>query len=232
VSDVAAIIVAAGPGTRLGAALPKAFVELAGRPLVVHSLQALLGAPSVTSVVVVVAAAEVERARSIADRNGPWRCPVTVTAGGAERQDSVRNGLSAVGAADLIAIHDAARPFVSPQVVEAAIAAAERHGAAIVAAPATDTVKRVHADGWIESTPPRERIWLAQTPQVFRADLIRAAHADAAGSEATATDDAMLVERLGARVYVVPGNPENRKITTAEDLRWAEWLLARSPVAR
>jgi 2-C-methyl-D-erythritol 4-phosphate cytidylyltransferase len=158
VSDVAAIIVAAGPGTRLGAALPKAFVELAGRPLVVHSLQALLGAPSVTSVVVVVAAAEVERARSIADRNGPWRCPVTVTAGGAERQDSVRNGLSAVGAADLIAIHDAARPFVSPQVVEAAIAAAERHGAAIVAAPATDTVKRVHADGWIESTPPRERI--------------------------------------------------------------------------
>lgn len=230
-STAAAIVVAAGPGTRLGAALPKAFVELAGSPLVIRSLRALLGAPSVTSAVVVVPPGSVDAARALVEGHGPWRCPVTVIGGGAERQDSVRNGLAAVGAADLIAIHDAARPFVRADVVEAVIAAAERHGAAIVAAPATDTVKHVHRDGWIESTPPRERTWLAQTPQVFRAELIRAAHAQAGDRHAPATDDAMLVEQLGTRVYVVPGNVENRKITTPEDLRWAEWLLTHPPSA-
>jgi 2-C-methyl-D-erythritol 4-phosphate cytidylyltransferase len=231
VSTAAAIIVAAGPGTRLGADRPKAFVELGGRPLFIHALRALVRAPSVGAAVVVAPAAEVARARELVERHGPWRCPVTIAAGGAERQDSVRNGLDAVGAAEVIAIHDAARPFVSLEVVEAVITAALRHGAAIVAAPATDTVKQVHAEGWIEATPPREHMWLAQTPQAFRADLIRAAHAGA-GSSPAATDDAVLVERLGARVHVVPGNPENRKITTAEDLRWAEWLLARSPAFR
>jgi 2-C-methyl-D-erythritol 4-phosphate cytidylyltransferase len=232
VSTVAAILVAAGPGTRLGAQEPKAFVELFGIPLFVRALRALLGAPSVASVVVVVPRAAVERGRALVERFGPWRAPVDVVAGGAERQDSVRNGLAAAGRAELIAIHDAARPLVRPDVVEAAIAAAERHGAAIVATPATDTVKRVHPDGWIESTSPRQHIWLAQTPQVFRADLIRAAHAQAAAASSPATDDAVLVEQLGARVYVVPGNPENRKITTPEDLRWAEWMLAQGPSSR
>jgi 2-C-methyl-D-erythritol 4-phosphate cytidylyltransferase len=225
--NTAAVIVAAGPGRRLGAGVPKAFVELAGTPLVVHSLRALLNAPSIDSAVVVVSPTCVENARQVLDRHGPWRCSPTVTAGGAERRDSVRSGLSAVGSAELIAIHDAARPFVSPDAVEAAIAAAARHGAAIVGAPATDTVKQVHPDGWIELTPPRQRLWLAQTPQVFRAALIRAAHAQTSVSN-DATDDAMLVEQLGARVYVVPGNPENRKITTPEDLQWAEWVLAQS----
>ena len=115
---------------------------------------------------------------------------------------------------------------MSPKVVSLVVAAAIRHGAAIAAAPATDTVKQVHPEGWIESTPPRERMWLAQTPQVFRADVIRAAHVQAASGVTPATDDAMLVERLGARVHVVRANPENRKITTAEDLRWAQWRLA------
>jgi 2-C-methyl-D-erythritol 4-phosphate cytidylyltransferase len=202
--------------------------------LLVHSLRALLAAPAVSSVIAVVPPAEMESARALLDRHGPWRCPVNLVAGGPERQDSVRNGLAAApGSAQLIAIHDAARPLVSAAVVQAAIAAAEQYGAAIVAAPATDTVKQLHPEGWIESTPPRERIWMAQTPQVFRADLIRAAHAAAAGATPTATDDAVLVERLGARVYVVPGNPENRKITSAADLRWAEELLrARPPAAR
>lgn len=229
--NAAAIIVAAGPGSRLGAPLPKAFVELGGIPLVVHSLRALVRAPSISAVVVVAPPDEMARARALIERHGPWHCPVDVTAGGAERQDSVRNGLAAVAAAEIIAIHDAARPFVSPEVVESAIAAAAQHGAAIVAVPATDTVKQVHADGWIEATPPRQHMWLAQTPQVFRAELIRRAHAQSAASS-TATDDSVLVEQLGARVYVVPGNPENRKITTAEDLRWAEWLLAHSPASR
>jgi 2-C-methyl-D-erythritol 4-phosphate cytidylyltransferase len=229
VSSAAAIIVAAGPGSRLGAGPPKAFVELAGIPLVVRALRAVLDAPSIASATVVAPPAAVAPARNLIDMHGPWRCPVAVVPGGAERQDSVRNGLAAIAAAELIAIHDAARPFVSRDAIEAVIAAAARHGAAIVAVPATDTLKQVHAEGWIEATPPRERMWLAQTPQAFRADLIRAAHARAADASAVATDDASLVERLGARVYVVPGNAENRKITTREDLRWAEWWLAQSP---
>jgi 2-C-methyl-D-erythritol 4-phosphate cytidylyltransferase len=231
VSTAAAIIVAAGPGTRLGADRPKAFVELGGRPLFIHALRGLVRAPSVGAAVVVAPASEMAHARELVERHGPWRCPVTIAAGGAERQDSVRNGLDAVGAAEVIAIHDAARPFVSFEVVEAVITAARRYGGAIVAAPATDTVKQVHAEGWIEATPPRQRMWLAQTPQVFRADLIRRAHAQSAPSSA-ATDDAVLVEQLGARVYVVAGNAENRKITTADDLRWAESLLAQPPASR
>jgi 2-C-methyl-D-erythritol 4-phosphate cytidylyltransferase len=219
-----AIVVAGGPGTRLGAKGPKGFVQLAGQPLVVRSLRAMLASPAVDRAVVVVPAGLLARARTLLEPfNDPQR-PFTVVEGGAERQDSVRNGLAAAGDADLIAIHDAARPFVSRAVVEAVIAAARRHGAAIVATPATDTLKQVHPDGWIEATPPRERLWLAQTPQVFRADLLRAAHAQATGSGAT--DDAALVEAIGQRIFVVRGNPENHKITTPEDLRWAEWLLA------
>ena len=225
-TSAAAVIVAAGPGTRLGAGVPKAFVELAGTPLVVHSLRAILNVPSIESAVVVVSPTCLEEARQLLDHHGPWRCEPTLAPGGPERHDSVRNGLAVAGSAELIAIHDAARPFVSREAVEAAVAAAARHGAAIVAAPAIDTVKHVHPDGWIEATLPRRHLWLAQTPQVFRADLIRAAHTQTP-LPADATDDAMLVERLGTRVYVVPGNAENRKITTPEDLRWAEWVLAR-----
>jgi 2-C-methyl-D-erythritol 4-phosphate cytidylyltransferase len=231
VSNAGAIIVAAGPGSRLGAALPKAFVEIGGTPMLVHSLRALVRAPSIAAAVVVAPPQEMSRAQALLERYGPWRCPVDVVAGGAERQDSVRNGLAALDGTAIIVIHDAARPFVSPDVVEAAIAAAAQHGAAIVAVPATDTVKQVHAEGWIEATPPRQRMWLAQTPQVFRADLIRRAHAQSAASSA-ATDDAVLVEQLGVRVYVVAGNAENRKITTADDLRWAESLLAQPPASR
>jgi 2-C-methyl-D-erythritol 4-phosphate cytidylyltransferase len=230
VTIAAAILVAAGPGTRLGAGVPKAFVDLCGAPIVAHSLRALTRASCIASAVVVVPGGSIDDARAALAPHIPTGFPVAIVAGGAERQDSVRNGLAAVDSVDVIAIHDAARPFVSPGVVDDAIAAAARHGAAIVAVPATDTVKRVHPDGWIESTPPRQHIWLAQTPQAFRADLIRSAHAAAAQGDAT--DDAMLVERLGVRVYVVRGNAENRKITTPEDLQWAEWLLSRSAAPR
>lgn len=230
--NTAAVIVAAGPGSRLGAGLPKAFIDLGGIPLVIRSLRAVLSAPAIMSAVIVAPPSEVDRTRRLLDVHGPWRCPVALTPGGAERQDSVRNGLAAVGPAELIAIHDAARPFISRDSIEAAIAAAAQHGAAIVATPATDTLKQVHPEGWIEATPPRERMWVAQTPQIFRADLIRAAHTQPESRHGAATDDAVLVERLGARVYVVRGNPENRKITTPEDLRWAEWWLAQSPGSR
>lgn len=224
---VAAIIVAAGPGSRLGAGMPKAFVAVAGAPLVVHSLRAILAAPSVASVVLVVPRDQLHRAEAALQAYGPWRCSVRVIAGGAERQDSVRHGLAAVTGFEIIAIHDGARPFIDRASIEEAVQVAARQGAAVVAAPATDTVKQVGSDRRIEQTLPRDRVWLAQTPQVFHAELIRRAHAAAAAGSATATDDAMLVEQLGAPVYVVAGNPENRKITTPADLRWAESVLAR-----
>jgi 2-C-methyl-D-erythritol 4-phosphate cytidylyltransferase len=225
--QITAILVAAGPGTRLGAGKPKAFIDLAGVPLMVHSLRLLGAAEAITAVVIVVPPGEQGRAEALVSEHGPWRTPFRFVAGGAERQDSVRAGLSAADpAAAWVAIHDAARPFASPPLVARVIEAARRHGAAIPALGATDTVKLVRADGSVETTLPRERIRLAQTPQVFRADLIREAHAQAMSGEQTATDDAALVERLGARVQVVDGEPANRKITTAEDLRWAEWWVA------
>jgi len=228
--SVAAIIVAAGPGTRLGAGMPKGFVHLGGVPLFVRSLRAMLAVPAIEQAVVVAPADALAQATELLAGSGPYRLQPRVVAGGAERQDSVRNGLAALFDADLVAIHDAARPFVTRDAVEAAIAAAGTHGAAIVAMPATDTVKLVGADRCIESTPPRTGVWLAQTPQVFRTDLIRAAHAQRAGD--AATDDAALVERLGHRVHVVVGTADNRKITTPDDLAWAEWYLTRSAAPR
>lgn len=225
--SVTAIVVAAGPGARLGLGQPKALVDLAGVPLFVRALSAV-AVPAVSAAVVVAPPGGIDRVEALLQRGPTFSCRVRVVEGGAERQDSVRRGL-AVTDSELVAIHDAARPFVTRAVVEAVIATAARHGAAIVAVPATDTVKHVHPDGWIESTPSRDRLWLAQTPQVFRTDLIRRAHA---GAGESATDDAMLVEGLGTRVYIVRGNPENRKITTPDDLRWAAWLVEHSAAFR
>ncbi|MBX3026230.1 2-C-methyl-D-erythritol 4-phosphate cytidylyltransferase [bacterium] len=229
--SVAAIVVAAGSGSRLGAGLPKAFVTVGGVPLVVRSLRALLAVPAVDEAIVVAPPDDLPETHALLNAHGPFRRRIEVVAGGVERQDSVRHGLAAVTRAELVAIHDAARPFVAPATVAAAIAAAHADGAAIVALPAVDTVKIVDARGFIESTPPRGRTWLAQTPQVFRTDLIRAAHRQPSDG-GPATDDAALVERLGHRVRVVAGSPDNRKITTPEDRAWAEWYLARPATPR
>lgn len=223
--SIAAILVAAGPGTRLGRGRPKAFVELRGAPLLVHSLRALLAEPAIDLAVAVIPAGAEATTEELLARFGPWRCPVRVVAGGAERQDSVRCGLACIGDAALVAVHDAARPFVSAEALRAAIRAAEEFGAALLAVPAADTIKEVSEDGWVRSTPERDRLWLAQTPQVFRTALLREAHQRAAAEGRRATDDAMLVEQAGVRVRVVRGNVENRKITTPDDLHWAEWKL-------
>jgi 2-C-methyl-D-erythritol 4-phosphate cytidylyltransferase len=218
------LLAAAGPGTRLGATRPKAFVPLQGVPLFIHCLRSLLAAPCISDAIVVIPSGEEAGAEKWLEKHGPWRCPVRLVRGGAERQDSVRKGLEKVDT-DLVAVHDAARPFIDAAVVEAAVMAAAEHGACVVATPATDTLKRVAPDGWIVTTIPRQDVWLAQTPQVFHTEILREAHAAADKGNLTETDDSALVERLGYRVHVVRGNPENRKITTAEDLRWAEWLL-------
>ena len=207
----ATIVVAAGSGERLGAARPKAFVVLAGRPMLEWSLEAIaaagLPAPTVA----------VPDGETVAGG----------VPGGATRSESVRNALAVVGSRfDAILVHDAARPLVTPELFRSALAALEDADAAVVAAPVTDTVKEAGPDRVVERTLDRSRLWAIQTPQAFRREALQAALDVPADELAQATDDAQLVERAGGRVVVVPSTPENFKITTAFDLRVAELLLS------
>jgi 2-C-methyl-D-erythritol 4-phosphate cytidylyltransferase len=202
--------------------VPKAFVSLAGRPLFTWSLEALRRCAEVDAIVVV---GPVATARELLAASGQRADKVVAfVEGGRERQHSVARGLAALPPeCDLVAVHDAARALLSPEVAARAIQGARTQGAAIVAVPLADTPKVV-AEGRIVATPPREGLWLAQTPQAFRRDWLEAAHAAA---PAAATDDAALVEALGHTVHVVPGDTLNFKVTTPADLELAErWLAA------
>ena len=209
----------AGSGTRLGASVPKAFVPLGGKPMWRHAAETFASIDSCRAVVLVAPADRVDELR----RAMP---AARVVAGGARRQDSVRLGLVAIPAgADVVAIHDAARPFVTRELILAVVLQAFIAGAAASAAPARDTIKRVK-DGLIVETLDRSALWLAQTPQCFRIDLIRTAHAAAEKDGWDVTDDCALLERLGHAVAVVRGDAWNFKITEPEDLDAAEAFLA------
>ena len=217
-ASVTAVIAAAGSGERLGAGGPKAFVPLAGRPLVEWSIAALRAAAGVYSIVVACPPGHVH------DLGGH---DLGVVDGGATRAQSVANALAAVGT-ELVAIHDAARPLVTPELIEgvvATLAADPEADGAIAATPVTDTIKRA-AGGVIETTVNRGRLWAAQTPQVFRVDALRRALEGDPTQIESATDEAMMVEAAGGRVLIHPAPPENLKVTTPSDLRVAELLLA------
>ncbi len=222
--SLAAIVVAAGQGVRMGAEVPKAFLPLGGEPMLRHALRTFAALPATRQVVLVVAAERVADSLGLVADLGP--VPVEVVAGGAERQDSVGNGLARVGDVDLVAVHDAARPFVRAADIESCMAEAVRTGAALLAVPARDTIKVADAARHVVATPERSTIWLAQTPQIFRVELLRRAHAQARAAGYLGTDDAALVERLGAPVALVEGDIDNRKLTTPEDLRWAAWKIS------
>ena len=245
---VAALVLGAGSGERLreslgegeskgagGApgALPKAFVPLAGRCLLLRSLEALAASPEVDLVVPVVAREAMLRLAALESELGRIGKLASAVAGGAERQDSVRCGLEALTAeVTHVAVHDAARPLVRPRDVSRVVRAARRSGAALLAVPVRDTIKRVEA-GRVVATPPRSECYAAQTPQVFRIDWLRDALAKADADGVRGTDDASLVERLGVTVEVVEGDPANLKITSAEDLALAEvWLRRRGEELR
>jgi 2-C-methyl-D-erythritol 4-phosphate cytidylyltransferase / 2-C-methyl-D-erythritol 2,4-cyclodiphosphate synthase len=214
---VTAIIAAGGAGRRLGAPVPKQMLELDGRSILERSVDAFAGHPAIAETIVVLPA-------ELAAAPPSWlraRAPrVRVVAGGERRQDSVANGFDAAdAAADLVLVHDAARPFVTPDVISRVIDAAAVHGAAIAAIPASDTVKRVerrNEDSIVVETIPREAVYLAQTPQGFARGVLRDAVA-LGRSGVEATDEAMLAERAGHPVRLVAGAPGNVKITTAED---------------
>ena len=219
-----AILVAAGRGERMGALRPKAFLELAGQPLVLRSARAFDEAPSVIGIVAVVPEAEVTTARTLL---APVRKLLAVVPGGERRQDSVLEGLRQApdGFDGVVLVHDAARPLVEVSLVEAVSRAAAEVGAALPVLPLADTVKRVR-DGLVVATLDREELGAAQTPQGFRLALLVEAYEAAFRDRVTLTDEAMAVERLGAPVRAIPGSPRNRKITTPEDLAWAEGVLA------
>lgn len=222
---VAALVLGAGRGERLGHDLPKAFVWVAGRPLLAHALEALAAVPEVVHVVPVIPVDAHDRCRELSRSvrgNEKIAAPV---AGGAERQDSVAAGLAALPSdVELVAVHDAARPLVRPEDVSRCIAVAQQQGAAILAVPVEDTIKRVK-DARIVETPPRTECWAAQTPQVFRVDWLREALAKAQTEGRIGTDCAELVEALGVPVHVVEGDPGNIKLTLPGDLERVERAL-------
>jgi 2-C-methyl-D-erythritol 4-phosphate cytidylyltransferase / 2-C-methyl-D-erythritol 2,4-cyclodiphosphate synthase len=222
---VTAIIAAGGVGTRLGADRPKQLLELHGRSILERSVEAFDGHPAIAETIVVLPP-------DLAASPPAWlaaRPQVRVAAGGVRRQDSVANGFDLVDAAtDVVLVHDAARPFVTPEVIARVIAGAAAHGAAIAAIPVRDTVKRAekrNGQPVITDTIPREPLYLAQTPQGFAHGVLRDAIA-LGRSGVEATDEAMLAEQAGHSVRVVDGSAANVKITTAEDLQAASRRLA------
>lgn len=218
--DVGVILPAGGAGRRLGGRTPKQFLALGGVPILALTARHFARHPATSEIVIAAPPALVARTERLLAR---WlsRARLTVVPGGAERQDSVWEGLRAVSSdAGIVVVHDAVRPFITRALLDAVLAAARDAGAAICAMPIAETLKRVHG-GVVESTIERTGLWAVQTPQAFRADILREAHDKARRDGFVGTDEAMLVERLGHPVRVVPGVPENVKITTPEDLRRA-----------
>lgn len=223
---ISALIVAAGQGVRMGSAQRKQYLQLCGRPVLVHTLQAFDRCPDIQCIRVVVPATEMDFCRRKILPDASLSKHVELIAGGRRRQDSVFNGLQHLGdARGVVLIHDGVRPLVSTSLIQACIQGALQWGACIPGVQAVDTLKQTDSLNNILGTIPRESIWLAQTPQAFSLPIIRRAHLEARQQGLEATDDASLVEALGIPVHVIDGLRENIKITTPEDLAYAEALL-------
>ena len=226
---IGVVLVAGGRGRRFGGALAKQFVPLAGAPLLVWSARRLATLRDLGSFVVVATPEEHARCRALL---APFALPLRMAEAGAERQHSVASGLAALDqACEIVVVHDAVRPLVDATSIAACVEAAYESGAAVLATPIADTVKRAEG-AVVTATVSRQGLWLAQTPQVFRTDVLRRAHLEAAQLGFVGTDDAALVERLGLDVRIVEGSHLNRKITTPDDLAWAEVIVAGFPHLR
>ncbi len=217
---VGAVIVAAGTSTRMGG-IDKVFAQLNGEPLLAKVMTVFQNCPSVDEIVLVLAKKSMEEGRTLVKERG-WPKVVAVCSGGPRRQDSVREGLRRLVDCEWVLIHDGARPCVSTDLIERGLIAAQKNGAAIAGVPVKDTIKIVSRRGFVQHTPDRQYIWAAQTPQVFRYDLIAEAYRQI---DEEVTDDAELVEKLGHKVEVYMGSYHNIKVTTPEDLAVAEVLL-------
>ena len=217
------VIAAAGRGTRMESSEKKQFIEMQGKPVLYYSVRLFTQIPAVREIIVVTSQEDVERTQVLLQE---WALPnVTVIAGGKERQQSVHLGLQALKQAEYVMIHDAARPFVSEDLIQQIMTKALETQAAIPAVPVKDTIKIVSDSGEVISTPSRQSLWAVQTPQAFRLSLILELHLEAEKAGFLGTDDAMLMEWKHKKVHVVPGDYTNIKLTTPDDLRWGELIL-------
>lgn len=221
-----AIITAAGFGKRMGTDKPKQYLELQGKPILCHTLEKFQKAAFIDGIILVTDHGSISFVRDKILKDFP--CPKVkwIVSGGTKRQDSVNLGLKAVPlGAEVVCVHDSVRPFITPKLINKNVEEARSHGACIVAIPVKDTVKRVDHEGRIVETVERAGLWLAQTPQTFRYDVLESAMNQAMTEGFYGTDEAMLVERYGHEVCILPGNERNIKITTPEDLVIANAIL-------
>ncbi|HXV59698.1 MAG TPA: 2-C-methyl-D-erythritol 4-phosphate cytidylyltransferase [Vicinamibacteria bacterium] len=224
-----AVVVAGGRGSRFGGPVPKQFHLVLGRPLLAYSLSSFARCRTIERTVLVLPRAGFEEAeRTIAPHIEG--AAVEVVAGGDTRQASVWAGVSRLGDSDsrLVAVHDGARPLVSPQLIESVVEAASRHGGAIAAVPVVETLKEVSQDGFVQGTADRKRYWRAQTPQCFRLGLLRRAFDAARRDGFLGTDEASLVERLSAPIVIVPGEEQNLKVTSLHDVERMEYYIGQN----
>lgn len=230
---VTAIIPSAGMGHRMvrktdRQKIKKNYMELAGRPVLAHTLRAFQDSPLVQKIVIVTASEDMAYCRKeIVEKYGYTKV-AKVIAGGKERQDSVANALEFIAYnmdSDIILVHDGARPLITADIIEATVASVKEYGSGVVAVPVKDTIKEVTTGGIVRATPPREGLRAVQTPQGFLIDILTEASRTAIAKKIKCTDESSLVERLGIEVRIVEGSYENIKITTAEDLLLAEAIL-------
>ena len=222
---VGAIIPAAGRGKRIGASVPKQFLEIQGKPLLHHTLTVFASCKLIDYVVLVMPRTDVDEMGE--DWLNKYEIVREVVVGGEQRQDSVYNGFNSLEeGTDIVVVHDGVRPFTTPQMIIATVEAAQQHGAAITAIPVSDTVKQA-ADGFVKQTVSRDGLWRVQTPQAFQYGLLQQAFKKAKKDSYYGTDEGSLVEYLGERVKIVPGSELNIKITRKEDLVLGESLLSR-----
>jgi 2-C-methyl-D-erythritol 4-phosphate cytidylyltransferase/2-C-methyl-D-erythritol 2,4-cyclodiphosphate synthase len=228
VPTIAAVIAAGGTGSRVGAPQPKQFLELGGKPILVHTVEAILALDGVIQVVIALPDEHISKAEALL-AGQPWAVPVLCVPGGATRQESVRLGvLRALADVDLILVHDAVRPFCDLEMLQRIRAAAWRTGGAVPGMPVTETVQRVSCRGRVLRTPPREELYAIQTPQCFRAAVLRSSLERAHQEGFEGTDESSVARWAGHPVAVVPGSHENIKITRPLDLSIAEQIVARN----
>ena len=219
------VIPAAGSGKRMQKEVPKPYLELRGISILERTIRRFLELEGLKQVVVVASESYIELTRKKLSSLLPDTIRGDVVPGGGERQHSISNALSRIIAADLVMVHDAVRPFVKKEHIEACCEAAFEAGAAVLGIPATDTIKCVTKDHYVENTPPRTAMWQTQTPQVFQREVLIKAYKQARQDDFLGTDDSSLVERIGQKVKIVEGDQMNMKITYPQDFETAKLMI-------
>lgn len=219
------LIVAAGKGKRMGSEISKQFLTLKGKPLLYYTIKAFSQCEQIHSIVLVLSKEEMDFARKEIVEKYDFKKVSALVEGGKERQESVYNGLKAINNCNIVIIHDGARPFVSSDIIETGISYAEKFGASACGVKPKDTIKVVDTEGFSVATPDRNSLMAVQTPQCFKFDLIMESHNKASREKYPATDDTMIVENYGHRVYLYEGDYTNIKVTTPEDMLLGEEIL-------